>query len=182
VTDAELVSRVLTGEAAAFETLVRRHVRACFAVAFARLRDSDEAEDVCQDALLRAFDRLGDCRDPARFGHWLLRIVRNRSIRRTAWLTLRRGAGFTRAAPQSATTTPEDDVRRSELRQGLVAALSRLRPVQREIVLLHDHEGFAHRDIAERLRISEAMSRRHLSDARAQLRKSLERFRGEEGG
>jgi RNA polymerase sigma-70 factor (ECF subfamily) len=181
VTDAELVARVLAGEAAAFEALARRHFRACFAVAFARLRDADEAEDICQDALLRAYEHLAECRDPARFSHWLLRIVRNRSVRRLAYLSVRRAIGLERAAHLSGGATPEDDVRRAELRRALTEALGRLRPTQREVVLLYDHEGYAHREIAERLGISETMSRRHLSDARAVLRRSLESFRGEEG-
>ena len=182
MTDAELVTRVLAGEAAAFEALVRRHFRACFAVALARLRDADEAEDVCQDSLMRAYDRLADCRDPARFGHWLLRIVRNRSLRRVAYLAVRRAAGLERAAGQPSGPTPEQELERAELRRVLSASLGQLRSVQREVVLLYDYEGMAHRDIAERLRISETMSRRHLSDARAELRKSLGRFHNREGG
>lgn len=181
MTDGELVSRVLAGEVAAFESLVRRHFSACFAVAFARLRDSDEAEDVCQDSIVAAYERLADCRDPERFGHWLLRIVRNRSMRRIAWLAVRRATGAERVSVQAGGATPEDDLRRAELRRGVVVALGRLRSSQREVVLLFDHEGLAHREIAERLGISEAMSRRHLSDARAILRRSLEQFRNVEG-
>jgi RNA polymerase sigma-70 factor (ECF subfamily) len=173
VTDAEVVARVLAGERALFETLVRRHFRACFAVAYARLGVRDEAEDVCQDALLSAYDRLADCRDPGRFGHWLLRIVRNRALRRIAYAAVRRAVGLDQAAHHAAGGTPEEDASRAELGRALAAALGRLRPVQREVVLLYDHEGYAHREIAERLRISEAMSRRHLSDARARLRRML---------
>lgn len=181
VTDADLVSRVLAGEQAAFEQLVRRHFRACQAVAMARLGDRDEAEDVCQDAFVSAYERLADCRRPDRFAHWLLRIVRNRALRRIARLAVRRAVGLERAAEQSTGATPEDDLRRVELRRQLLSALGGLRPVQREVVLLHDHEGHAHREIAERLGISEAMSRRHLSDARSALRRSLARYRNDEG-
>jgi RNA polymerase sigma-70 factor, ECF subfamily len=177
VTDAEVVARVLAGERALFETLVRRHFRACFAVAYARLADGDEAEDVCQDALITAYDRLADCRDPARFGHWLLRIVRNRALRRIAYRNVRRAVGLDQAAQRSTEATPEDHARRAELGRALSAALRRLRPIQREVVLLYDHEGYAHRDIAERLNISEGMSRRHLSAARAELRRLLEAHR-----
>jgi RNA polymerase sigma-70 factor, ECF subfamily len=176
-TDAELVARVLAGEMAAYGVLARRHFRACFAVAFARLRDADDAEDVCQDALLRAYERLGECRDPSRYAHWLLRIVRNRSIRRLAYQRVRRAAGLERASEATASATPEADLTRSELRRALQAAFDRLRPKQREVVLLFDHEGYSHREIAERLNISETMSRRHLSDARAALRRELRRHR-----
>jgi RNA polymerase sigma factor (sigma-70 family) len=174
-TDAELVAHVLAGDATAFETLVRRHFRACFAVAMARLRDADEAEDVCQDALVRAYEWLADCRDPSRFGRWLLRIVRNRALRRVAYETVRRAVGLDRAEAQAGGSTPEEAAVHAELRHALAGALAQLRPVAREVVLLYDHEGFAHREIAERLGISEAMSRRHLSDARARLRRILER-------
>ena len=73
-------------------------------------------------------------------------------------------------------------MQRLGLRRVLAASLGQLRAVQREVVLLYDYEGMPHRDIAERLRISETMSRRHLSDARAELRKSLAGFHNREGG
>lgn len=173
-TDAELISRVLAGETAAYGELARRHFRACFAVAFARVRDADDAEDVCQDALIAAYERLAECRDPTRFAHWLMRIVRNRAIRRLVYGRVRRAAGLVRAERVEAHTTPEADLARTELRRALRAAFGQLRPRQREVVLLFDHEGYSHREIAERLNISEALSRRHLSDARAQLRRNLE--------
>jgi RNA polymerase sigma-70 factor (ECF subfamily) len=181
VTDAECVTRVLAGESAAFETLVRRHARAAYAVAFALLRDADEAEDISQDAFVRAFDRLGQCRDPERFGRWLLRIVRNQSFKRRAWLTVRRTAGVKLAAATPAPGTPEDALQRSELRRTLLAALGGLRANQRTVILLYDLEGYSHREIAERIGVSEMMSRRLLSDARAAMRRSLaQRTEGED--
>jgi RNA polymerase sigma-70 factor (ECF subfamily) len=181
VTDAECVTRVLAGESAAFETLVRRHARAAYAVAFALLRDADEAEDISQDAFVRAFDRLGQCRDPERFGRWLLRIVRNQSFKRRAWLAVRRTAGVKLAAATPAPGTPEDALQRSELRRTLLAALGGLRANQRTVILLYDLEGYSHREIAARIGISEMMSRRLLSDARAAMRRSLaQRTEGED--
>jgi RNA polymerase sigma-70 factor (ECF subfamily) len=176
------VTRVLGGERAAFEPLVRRHFRASYAVAFARLGDRDEAEDVCQDAFVAAYERLAECRRPDRFAHWLLRIVRNRALRRIARQAVRRAVGLDRATEKAGGATPEDDLYRAELGRQLAAALGALRPIQREVVLLFDHEDQAHREIAERLGISEGMSRRHLSDARATMRKLLERYRNDEGG
>lgn len=173
VTDAECVTRVLAGDNAAFETLVLRHARAAYAVAFALLRDVDEAEDVSQDAFVRAFDRLGQCRDPVHFGPWLLRIVRNQAFKRMAWQAVRRTAGVKLAASAPAQATPEDALQQSELRRTLLAALDTLRATQRIVILMYDLEGYTHREIAERIGISEMMSRRHLSDARAAMRKSL---------
>ena len=174
VTDAELVAETLAGDRAAFEVLARRHFRAVFAIALSYMRDADEAEDVCQEVLVRAWDRLGQCREPSRFGSWIVRITRNQSIKRRAWLAVRRAAGLEEAVSRPARDTPDDVLRRSGLRAVLREALGRIRPRQREVVLLHDLEGYTHAEIAERLGISELMSRRHLSDARAALRRLLE--------
>jgi RNA polymerase sigma-70 factor, ECF subfamily len=174
VTDAELVAETLAGNRAAFEVLARRHFRAVFAIALSYMRDADEAEDVCQEVLVRAWDRLGQCREPARFGSWLGRITRNQAMKRRAWLAVRRAAGLVEAERQPARETPDDALGRSLLRTALAEARGRIRPRQREVVLLHDLEGYSHAEIAVRLGISELMSRRHLSDARAVLRKLLD--------
>ena len=79
VSDATLVERTRRGDAAAFDTLVRRHLRAAYAVALARVGEPADAEDVCQDAFITALRRIDDCRQPDRFAAWLLRIVRNRA-------------------------------------------------------------------------------------------------------
>jgi RNA polymerase sigma-70 factor, ECF subfamily len=173
VTDAQLVARILAGDHAAFEILARRHFRAMSAIAQAYMRDSDEAEDVCQEALVRAWHRLAQCRDPERFAAWLLRIVRNQAIKRRAWLAVRRAAGLEQAETRPSKDSPEASLRRSEIRSRLTAALDGIRPRQREVVLLFDLEGYSHAEIADRLGISEMMSRRHLSDARAALRRIL---------
>src|SRR5579862_8520981 len=78
-TDERLVARVRAGDVAAVERLVQRHVDMAFAVALAILGDRDEAEDVCQDALVRALDKIAECRQPDRFGPWLAEITRNRA-------------------------------------------------------------------------------------------------------
>jgi RNA polymerase sigma-70 factor (ECF subfamily) len=167
--DAALVARVLRGDADAFEALVRRHFRSAYLVALARVGEPAEAEDVCQEALFRAWDRIRECRDPERFGAWLVRITRNLALNRRAYLALRSTEVLedtTAAAPGGAGL----DLARNELGAGLHAALAHLSTVQREVVLLHDLEGWKHGAVAESLGISEVMSRRHLSDARRQLR------------
>ena len=82
--DARLVRRAREGDAAAYETLVRRHLNTAYAVALAELADRGDAEDAVQDSFIMALERLDDCRDPSAFAGWLRRIVRNRarSVRR----------------------------------------------------------------------------------------------------
>jgi len=170
--DALLVERARRGEAEAFEELVRRHYRAAYAVALAILGSAMDAEDVCQDAFVRAIERLDELRRPGRFAAWLLQIVRNRARNYHNYRRVRS------AMPLDAVSTAGDDdtaraTERSALRDELESALSDLSEIQREVVLLHDMEGWKHREIAKTLEISEGMSRQHLMVARRTLRERL---------
>lgn len=171
-TDASLVERARRGDAAAFETLVRRHYRAAYAVALARLGNAMDAEDVCQDTFIRALERIDDP-EPDRFAAWLMQIVRNRAHNFRAYRKVREAhplESVTVAGPEN----PGRDLELAELRAGLESALAGLSELQAEIVLLHDMEGWKHREIAEALDISEGMSRQHLMGARRSLRKRLD--------
>lgn len=174
--DARLVARARAGDAQAFEDLVRRHLRAAHAVALGVLGNPADAEDVSQDAFLAALERLEECRDPERFAAWLLRIVRNKALNARESRSLRTGEplepGDSRA--WTAADDPARDTERSELRERLLAALAELTPAQREVVLLHDLEGFKHREIAELLGTSEGAARVQLFQARRALRRLLE--------
>jgi RNA polymerase sigma-70 factor (ECF subfamily) len=172
VRDAELVTAVLGGDVRAADTLVRRHFRAAWAVAMALLGDPTDAEDACQDAFVRALERIHECRKPDRFVYWLLEIVRNRAHNARDRRRVRSGPpldAIERAGPGDATTATE----RRELGAHLLAALETLSPEQRQVVLLKDLEGWDHRAIARSLGISEGMSRQHLFTARRALRERL---------
>jgi RNA polymerase sigma-70 factor, ECF subfamily len=181
-TDAALVARALAGAADGFETLVRRHFRAAYAVALALTREPADADDVCQDAFVRAYERLADCREPEKFAAWLAQIVRNRARNRLAYFRIRRALPMASAEARPAGgASPHADAEREELRRALLSALGRLPPTQREVVILHDLEGMKHAEIAGLVGCSEAMSRRHLSDARRVLRTQLaDRYRGDD--
>lgn len=183
-TDAALVARALAGDADGFETLVHRHFRAAYAVALALTREPADADDVCQDAIVRAWERLADCRQPDRFGAWLAQIVRNRARNRLAYFRIRRALPLASAENRASRgPTPHVDAEREELRRALLAAMGGLPSVQREVVMLHDLEGMTHGRIAALVGCSEVMSRRHLSDARRVLRLKLaDRYRGEDDG
>lgn len=181
-TDAALVARALAGDADGFQTLVHRHFRAAYAVALALTREPADADDVVQDAIVRAWERLADCRQPERFGAWLAQIVRNRARNRLAYFRIRRVLPLSSAEDRAGRgPSPHADVEREELRRALLGALGGLKPVQREVVMLHDLEGMKHGEIAALVGCSEAMSRRHLSDARRVLRLALaDRYTGDD--
>jgi RNA polymerase sigma-70 factor (ECF subfamily) len=175
--DAALVARARAGDAAAFGALVRRHLPAAFAVARAVVGERADAEDVCQDAFAAALARLEDCRPAEKFRPWLLRIVRNRAVSFRRWQRVR-VAEVLGAAPGEAElpTTAESPLaaaERADLRARLGAALATLSEAQRAVVMLHDVEGWGHREIAALLGFGEGTSRATLFTARRRLRALL---------
>jgi RNA polymerase sigma-70 factor (ECF subfamily) len=171
-TDAALVARVRGGDTRAADRLLERYFRACRAVALAVTGDEADADDACQEGFVAAIEQIDTCRDPARFGGWLLQIVRNRArnlvrhraIRTTEPLELHQLAGGVSAAAE---------VERGELRERLLAALAELSQAQREVVLLHDLEGWKHDEIAGHLGLAAGTVRSHLHHARRHLRRIL---------
>lgn len=80
LTDAEVLGRVLRGETDRFGVLVRRYQRQLSTYARSMGISSDPADDLVQDAFIRAFNSLAECRRPERFRMWLFRILRNRCL------------------------------------------------------------------------------------------------------
>jgi RNA polymerase sigma-70 factor, ECF subfamily len=179
--DAVLVGRARQGDAGAFDALVRRHLRAAYAVALARLGEAADAEDVCQDSFVIALQRLEECRQPDRFSAWLLRIVRNRAHDHARGQAVRHASPIDELQIPDSAASPLRDAERSELHADLMAALSGLSELQREVLMLFDLEGWSHREIAERLGISEGSARVHLYHGRRALRDRMERRYREEG-
>jgi RNA polymerase sigma-70 factor, ECF subfamily len=173
-TDARLVALAREGSQPAFETLVRRHLDAAYAVALAELADPRDAEDAVQDSFITALERLDDCRDPSAFGPWLRQIVRNRSrtVRRRE--RVRQTEQLETTVVRSSSPNPMQDLERTELRNRLGQALGTLSETQRSVVLMHDLEGYRHREIAAELGLPEGTVRSHLFHARRALRARLE--------
>src|SRR5215470_10730228 len=82
LTDEEIVERVRAGDTALYEVLVRRHNQRLYRVARAIVRNDAEAEDVMQDAYVKAFAHLNQFEGRARFGAWLTRIAVNEALAR----------------------------------------------------------------------------------------------------
>jgi RNA polymerase sigma-70 factor (ECF subfamily) len=169
----ELVLRARAGDARAFEDLVRGHYRAAYATARALTGNDMDAEDVVQDGFIRALERLDEC-DPDRFAGWLLTIVRNRA-HNVRDRELVRAAAVIEDVDPAGTERADRRAERDELHRVLDGAMAQLSPIQREILLLHDLEGWRHREIAASLDMSEVMARQHLFQARKRLRELLPR-------
>jgi len=175
--DSELVRRARKGDEIAFGMLVQRYQRPAYAVALSVTGRHEDAEDAAQESFLVALDRLDECRSPERFGGWLMTIVRNRSKNLVRRESLRETDELPPGA-RSRMPTPDRTAEAAELREMLRQALSELPEVQRQVVLLHDLEGWKHREIAERLDLPCGTVRSHLHFARKALRAALERVPG----
>jgi RNA polymerase sigma-70 factor, ECF subfamily len=156
--------------------LVRRHYRATYAVAFAVMRNTMDAEDVCQDAFVRALERLEECHEPDRFGSWVGQIARRRALNAREARRVRDAESI---APETSagSSDPVRETENSELAAKLLAALDQLTAVQRSVVLLHDHDGRTHKEIGGIVGCSEGMSQQHLFAARKILRRHLGEMR-----
>jgi RNA polymerase sigma-70 factor (ECF subfamily) len=168
---AALVIRAKSGDPVAFKELVQSHLRAAYSVALAILGRPSDAEDIAQDALLLAFERLDTCREPARFAGWLMQIVRNQARNALASRRLR-DVPAQEPTEELSSNLPMTDA--TAFSSQLLMALNTLSTARREVVLLHDLEGWTHAEIADALEFSEQMSRQHLFQARRELRKQLD--------
>lgn len=129
-TDAQVIHRVLAGDREAFAHLVDRHHARCLRIATHLLGDADAADDIVQDAFVRAYRALGSYREQDRFGAWLTRIVVNRC--RTEQSRAARFAPLDHAAEPSI----DDSAHALDQRATLAQALATLDPAQREALVL----------------------------------------------
>lgn len=172
LTDSVLVERARGGDPEAFETLVRRYLKAAYAVALAVVRDPADAEDVVQDGFIRALEQLDTCQ-PDRFAAWLMRIVRNRAISLHRKRKVRASMPLEWANGLKSRSDPAVDAERSGIRERLAEAVETLPERQREVLLLHDLEGWKHREIGEALDMKEGTVRYTLFQARRAVRARL---------
>jgi RNA polymerase sigma-70 factor (ECF subfamily) len=169
-----LVQCVRRGDPEAFGTLVDRYAEQAFAVAYGFLQHVEDAEDLVQDAFIRALERIDSLGPGSAFGPWFYRLLVNAAINRRKYLARRRTQDLPAGTPGR--DSPEADSERAELRRHLAAALSALPPNLETVVILHDLEGFTHREIAGVLGVPEGTCRSHLWKARRMLRDTLQDY------
>ncbi|HET6602590.1 MAG TPA: sigma-70 family RNA polymerase sigma factor [Xanthomonadaceae bacterium] len=162
-----LVRRAADGDRLAFEQLYRLHVRRVFGAIW-RLVGGVEAraEELTQDAFVRAWQSLPKFRYQSAFGTWLYRLAVN-----TALMDLRSRSGAedleVGEAPLDARAALAE---RPDLDMDLTHAIARLPPRARAVLVLHDVEGWKHQEIAEELGMAVGTSKAQLHRARGLLR------------
>jgi RNA polymerase sigma-70 factor, ECF subfamily len=171
--EAVLVARAAAGNVDAFGALVERHSDLALRVA-ARLVGPEDAEDVAQDAFLRAFHRLDELRDPKLFRPWLMRIVHNASVdllqrrsRRTK--VEHEESGVEEDVAEPVERTPARLLEERERRDRLAGKLRLLRPEHRAVLVLRDLEGLSYEEIAVATGMPMGSVKGRLHRARAEL-------------
>ena len=193
--DREYVERVLAGEPEVFEQLVRKYNRLGGAIAYGVLSDFHLAEDVVQDAFIRAFEALDSLKEPGRFRVWFAGIVKRRSIDvlrqrknpRIRAASLEAGgadageggslgstvSSDSRRPEQSPDDSQLDAAVHAERRRQVLECISGLDENDRSIVSLKHMDGLSYREIAELMETSVSAVESRLFRARRVLRKKL---------
>ncbi len=184
--ESRLIGRARRGDAAAFETLVRRYDRRVLRLALRFVRSEEEARDIYQDVFLKVFRSLDRFREESSFETWLFRIVTNiclDHLRRTAARPPEspafRGAGDDRepavvqVADDRPDHNPEGSLVRRELRERIAAGLAELSPRERLVFELRHYEGMRLRDIGHLMETSDETVKNCLFRAHRKMRQSL---------
>jgi RNA polymerase sigma-70 factor (ECF subfamily) len=147
-TDAQVVDRVLRGDAELYAELVARYRDRYARYALHMLGNREDAEEALQDAFTRAYRSLARCEDPERFGAWLFRILVNR-CRTVGARRGRRSRTFVSDELALHEAAEDHPAERSAWREEIDRALSRLRPEQREAFLLKYAEDLGYDEMSK---------------------------------
>jgi len=170
-TDGEVVRAVLAGDTEEYAELVGRYRDRYARFASRMLGSADAADDAVQDAFIRAFEQLQQCRDPDNFAGWFFLILRNRCLaerRRAA-----RTGTVTDPATLMAREQADGPVQQVEQRRALQQALLELTPEQREVFVLKHVEDLSYEEIARRLGASIPSLKMRMHRAYDRLRERL---------
>jgi len=180
LSDHDVVRRVLDGDRALFEILMRRYNQRVYRAVRAVLRDDDEVEDVMQQAYLNAFAHLGQFAERAQFSTWLIRIAVNEALARIkkrarfAW----GGNDVTIAEMESSAPDPEQQALAGQMREVVEAELAALPVSYRTVLVLREVEGLSTAETASCLDVSEDVVKQRLHRARAMVREGLAKRAG----
>ena len=181
--EAEIIASILDGDTQQYHNLIKPYELSVYRMALSFMKNESDAEDVAQEAFLKAFQNLAQFRSQAKFSTWLISITLNEARRRLSRQTLVRMELFDEFAEGVGQVSPAllldwreiplESLERREICEMLREGIARLTPSYREVLLLRDVEGLSIEDTASILRISIANVRVRLHRARLMLQKDL---------
>lgn len=190
--DAVLIQQSQHGDRAAFDQLQRKYQSQAFATAMKFLGNAQDAEDITQDAFLRAYQRIKTFRGDSSFPTWLITIVQNRCRNKRRWwaryrkliagpleemmtTTTKEGERVVLEVPDTA-ATPAQQLIRTEQRQQLEAAIAQLDEPSRNMVLAYYFRGLTYEQIAEQMRCPVGTVKSRLNRAVPRLKHLVQRM------
>ena len=183
------IEKLKRGDSAAFEKLVNERSGEIYGLLYRLTENAEEARDLTQETFLRAFQSINHFRGESDLRTWIYRIAINQARNRWRWWRRRRRdatvsidepeigggrLGLVATLKSPTARDPEQHTLQNERERALQKALSGLRRVYREAVVLRDIEGFAYEEIANTLNISVGTVKSRLARGRQELRRKLE--------
>jgi len=160
------------------DRFMAENMRRVFLLIYRIVGNVDDAQDLAQEAFIKALQRQDQLKDLDKAAHWLSRIASNTAIdflRRSGRASFTDLDGVPEPALRSRSESPEQRVLRGEHREHMAAALDVLTGRERMALLLRDVEDMPAEEVALRLNCSKATVRSHIANARVKMRKFLER-------
>lgn len=168
--DFAVAQAIADGDGARFREIYDRNSTMLYSLARRLAETAAEAEDIVQDAFVRAYQKIHLFAGRSSLSSWLYRICLNVGLEH---LRRKKGTYSGEDIEDSAMSVAEPDQKKLMLRQKLEKAIKQLPEGCRTVFILHDIEGFNHKEIAEQLGLAEGTSKSQLFKARSMLRKIL---------
>ena len=184
--ESELVERARKGDAGSFSVLLRRYEGKIFRLAMNITQNREDAEDVLQEAFLKAYEHLDQFQGNSRFYTWIVRIAVNQALMKLRKRRSDRAVSLDEQIDTGEDTVvreiaawdpdPEERFSREELHGILTGAIDELSPIYRTVFTLRDVDGLSTEETAEVLDLTVPAVKSRLLRARLQLRDKLTRF------
>jgi RNA polymerase sigma-70 factor (ECF subfamily) len=182
----ELVNRARQGDASAFSTLLNRYESKIFRLAMNITQNREDAEDVLQEAFLKAYEHLDQFQGNSKFYTWIVRIAVNQALMKLRKRKTDRSVSLDEQIDTGEDTVvreiaswdpdPEQQFSQDELHAILTEAVDELAPIYRAVFVLRDVDGLSTEETADALDLSIPAVKSRLLRARLQLREKLTRF------
>lgn len=186
IEDRDLAALAAQGRERAYRELLSRYERPVFSLVFRMVRDRNVAEDLAQEAFIRAFNAIDSYNPSYKFSNWILKIANNHTIdflrkRRLDTISIHGSPHATSSEEEQRTSLvlessserPDAFVENKELGNEIEAAIGRLRPEYRTVVLLRHIEGYSYDEIAETMELPLGTVKTYLHRARNELKDHL---------
>lgn len=181
--EAQMIASILAGDAQQYHDLIRPYERNVYKMALSFMKNESDAEDVAQEAFLKAFRKLADFRGQAKFSTWLISITLNEArgrLRQTKAMpmdsidqTAEEGGHVSPAMLRDWREVPSEALERKEIREILLEAIDTLSPIYREVFVMRDVEELSIEETAAALTLTPGTVKVRLHRARMMMQHEL---------